>query len=150
MKDIHQLSMFENDEIERFVCKDLTKPLNIYSHATVHGDTAHISAVQGFVPGTFEFPPGGVVAEANQMMLNLSLILEGVGSGFDRIMKMWLYFSQLDQDFPLVNEIVNLYIPENSPARSSIGVTALPRKARVVMDCLVLVGTHPPLHRDAH
>jgi 2-oxo-4-hydroxy-4-carboxy--5-ureidoimidazoline (OHCU) decarboxylase len=38
-----------------------------------------------------------------------------------------------------VNEIVNRYIPDHSPARSSIGVAALPRAAQVVVDCTVVV-----------
>lgn len=45
--------------IRRYVCSELTKPLPIYSHATIYNGIAHISAVQGFVPGTFSFPEGG-------------------------------------------------------------------------------------------
>src|SRR5262245_22381704 len=129
-------------QIQRFVCDALTKPLPIYSHAAIHGGVAHVSAVQGFVPGTFEFPTGGVAAEADQMMRNLSEILRGIGSGFDRILKMTLYFTNMGRDFAAVNEVVNRYIPANSPARSSIGVAALPRAAQVVVDCSVVV--EPP------
>jgi 2-iminobutanoate/2-iminopropanoate deaminase len=125
--------------IVRFVCKELTKPLPVYSHATIHNGIAHISAVQGFVPGTFEFPAGGVAAQADQMMQNLSKILQGIGSDFDRILKMNLFFTNMERDFASVNQIVNRYIPEHSPARSSIGVAALPRAALVVVDCVVAV-----------
>jgi 2-iminobutanoate/2-iminopropanoate deaminase len=129
----------EGKPIRRFVCAELTKPLPIYSHATVHNGVAHVSAVQGFVPGTFTFPEGGVAAQADQMMRNLGKILAGVGSGFDRILKMTLFFTNLDRDFAAVNEVVNRYIPEHSPARSSIGVAALPRAAQVVVDCVAAV-----------
>jgi|JI10StandDraft_1071094.scaffolds.fasta_scaffold11441_6 2-iminobutanoate/2-iminopropanoate deaminase len=126
-------------EIKRYVCNELTKPLPIYSHATIYAGVAHISAVQGFVPGTFGFPEGGAAGQADQMMQNLSKILKGIGSDFDRILKMTLYFTNLDRDFPAVNEVVNRYIPELSPARSSLGVAALPRAALVVVDCTVVV-----------
>lgn len=125
--------------IIRYVCPELTKPLPIYSHATIHNGIAHISAVQGFVPGTFTFPDGGVAGQADQMMQNLEKILRGIGSGFDRILKMTLFFTDMQRDFPAVNEVVNRYIPELSPARSSIGVAALPRAAQVVLDCVVVV-----------
>lgn len=125
--------------IVRYVCPALTKPLPIYSHATIHAGVAQISAVQGFVPGTFGFPEGGVAAEAEQMMRNLGEILAGVGGGFDRILKMTLFFSDMARDFPAVNEVVNRFIPEHSPARSSIGVAALPRGCHVVVDCSVAV-----------
>lgn len=126
-------------QIQRYLCDALTKPLPIYSHAAIHDGVAHISAVQGFVPGTFEFPAGGVAAQADQMMRNLSSILKGIGSDFEKILKMTLYFTNMERDFATVNEIVNGYISQQSPARSSIGVSALPRGAQVVVDCTVVV-----------
>jgi 2-iminobutanoate/2-iminopropanoate deaminase len=125
--------------IVRYVCEELTKPLPVYSHATIHAGVAHISAVQGFVPGTFQFPEGGAAAQADQMLQNLSKILKGIGSDLDKILKMTLYFTNLERDFAAVNEVVNRYIPEHSPARSSIGVAALPRAASVVVDCSAVV-----------
>ena len=125
--------------IARYLCPELTKPLPVYSHATVHQGVAQVSAVQGFVPGTFTFPDGGVAAEADQMMRNLTKILQGVGSDLAKILKMTLYFTDMAQDFAAVNEVVNRYIPQHSPARSSIGVAALPRAARVVVDCCAAV-----------
>lgn len=129
-------------QIRRFVCESLTKPLPIYAHAAVHGDTAHISAVQGFIPGTFTFA-AEVAAEAEQMLQNLAQILRGIGSGLDKILKMNLFFTNMERDFVAVNEVVNRHIPEHSPARSSIGVAALPRGARVVVDCVVAVDGRP-------
>lgn len=131
--------MDKKAEIVRYVCADLTKPLPIYSHAVVYAGLAHISAVQGFVPGTFSFPGGGVGAEAEQMMQNLGKILAGVGSSYDRILKMCLFFTDLNNDFLDTNAVVNRYIPQHSPARSSLGVAALPRGARVVVDCVAAV-----------
>lgn len=125
--------------VTRYLCEDLTKPLPIYSHATIHRGVAQISAVQGFVPGTFNFPEGGVAGEADQMLQNLAKILRGIGGDFGRILKMTLYFTDMARDFPAVNEVVNRYIPAHSPARSSIGVAALPRGCRVVVDCSVAV-----------
>ena len=61
------------------------------------------------------------------MMQNLSRILKGIGSDFDKILKMTLYFTNMERDFAAVNEVVNRYIPEHSPARSSLkGFIALP------------------------
>jgi 2-iminobutanoate/2-iminopropanoate deaminase len=126
--------------IARYLCDELTKPLSVYSHAAIFDGVAQISAVQGFVPGTFEFPAGGVAAEADQMMQNLGKILAGIGSGFDRMLKMTLFFVNMERDFSAVNEVVNRYIPKDSPARSSLGVAALPRACRVVIECSAVAG----------
>lgn len=131
--------------ITHYLCEALTKPLPVYSHATIYRGVAQISAVQGFVPGTFSFPQAevttesAVAAEADQMMQNLAAILLGVGSDFGKILKMTLYFTDMARDFVAVNEVINRYIPEHSPARSSIGVAALPRACKVVVDCCAAV-----------
>jgi 2-iminobutanoate/2-iminopropanoate deaminase len=127
----------EGGEIVRYLCGELTKPLPIYSHAAVYNGVAHISAVQGFKPGTFAFADS-VADEADQMMRNLGEILAGVGSDYRKILKMSLFFTHMERDFLDTNDVVNRYIPEEGPARSSIGVASLPRGARVVVDCVVV------------
>ena len=131
--------LLDDEQIRRVVCPELTKPLPVYSHATVYRGIAQISAVQGFIPGTFTFPEGGLAEEADQMIKNLLVILRALNSNSTHILKMSLFFIDLDNDFVTVNEIVNLYIPDHSPARSSIGVAALPRRSRVVVDCSAIV-----------
>jgi 2-iminobutanoate/2-iminopropanoate deaminase len=136
MNTIHSTSK----KIERITCQKLTKPLPIYSHATIYDNVVYVSGVQGFVPGTFTFPPGGVVEEAKQMMENLQTILRKANTGLKRILKMNLFFSNMAEDFLPVNDAIGLYIPDNSPARSSLGVAALPRDAKVIIDCIVATG----------
>ena len=124
-------------EIKRIVSKRLTKPLPIYSHCVIYQGLAYISAIQGFIPGSFDFPSGGLAAEAAQMMENLATVVDEIGTSFDRIIKMTLFLTDM-ADFPVVNDIVNQYIAD-SPSRSSLGVATLPRKARVVIECVFAV-----------
>jgi 2-iminobutanoate/2-iminopropanoate deaminase len=133
--------------ITRYLCPELTKPLPVYAHAAIHAGVAHVSAVQGFVPGTFELP-GDVAAEGEQMMQNLAKILRGIGGDFGRLLKMTLYFADLGRDFAAVNEVVNRHVPSASPARSSIGVAALPRGCRVVVDCVAAVDLRTAAERS--
>ena len=123
------------NSIKHIISKKLTKPLPVFSHAVVYEGVAYVSCIQGFVPGTFEFPGAGTVAdEAQQMLENLKSVLIEADTDWDRILSMNLYFKDLDQDFQVVNEVVNRYI-RLGPARSSIGVLSLPRGCRVVIDC---------------
>lgn len=140
----------EAGETFRYLCEDLTRPLPVYAHATVYHGVGHVSGVQGFKPGTYEFPER-VEDEVDQMMVNLGKILAGIGSDFRSLLKMNLFFTNIDRDFAAANEVVNRYIPDHSPARSSIGVAALPRNARVVVDC-VAVAAPPkgPAAKDAN
>ena len=127
-----------NNDIKRIICDAMQKPLPVYSHAVAYNGLLHISAVQGFVPGTFDFP-SKASEQAEIIMQNVGKLLQLGDSDFDRIIKMNLFFVDMDNDFQDVNHVVNQYIPQDSPARSSLQVVALPRGAAVVMDFIAAI-----------
>lgn len=75
-------------EIGHFVCPDVTKPLNIYTHATTFQGIVYVSGVQGFIPGTFEFPSDDPEEQSRQVMKNLSAILHTAGSDMPHVIKV--------------------------------------------------------------
>ena len=42
----------------------------------IHNGVAYISCVQGFLPGSFEFPSEAAADQARQVLANMSVILE--------------------------------------------------------------------------
>lgn len=127
------------NDITHVVAEGVTKPLSIFSHATVYNGLVHVSCIQGFIPETFEFLGPDAASQAVQAFENLKKVLEQSGSGLDRILKMNLYFVDMAADFPAVNDVINRYFPKNPPARSSLEVSAIPRGARFVVDCVAAV-----------
>lgn len=126
--------------MRHITCEGLTRPLPIYSHATVHNGTVYVSATQGFLPGTFEFPSAAAGDQARQVFRNLSAVLEQAGSSLDRVLKITIFMTQME-DFPAINEAVNEAFPESPPARSSLAVAQLPRGAKVVVEAIAAVGS---------
>ena len=127
------------NNITHLTASGVTKPLDIFSHATIYRDLVHVSCMQGFVPGTLEFAGEDASTQAEQLLKNLTLVLEQAGSGLDRVLKLNIYFADIKRDFVAVNTVINKYFPHNPPARSSLGVATLPRDAKVVMDCTAAV-----------
>lgn len=123
--------------MEHIISKILSKPLPVFSHATQYNDLIFTSCIQGFAPGSFALPEE-VEKECEQMLLNLKTILLEAKSDLGHVLKMTLFFSHLDRDFLLVNQVVNQFFRENPPARSSIGVAELPRGCRVVVECIAV------------
>lgn len=121
--------------IRYVLAEGLTKPLPVFSHATVYDGLVHVSCIQGFLPGTFDFPSEEAGAQAEQAMQNLREALRAAGSDLSHVLKMMIFFVDLERDFAAVNAVLNKYFPERPPARSSIGVAQLPRKGRVVIEC---------------
>lgn len=73
--------------------KALSKPLPVYTHATICGGTVYTSAIQAFIPGTFDFPSADPKIQARQVLKNLKTILEELGSGIEQVLKITLYMT---------------------------------------------------------
>jgi 2-iminobutanoate/2-iminopropanoate deaminase len=124
--------------LRHFTSARLTKPLPIYSHATIHQGTVHISCIQGFIPGTHEFPSPAASDQARQVFANLKTILEEVGSSLSLVIKLTIFMTDM-HDFPKINEALDEAFPVDPPARSSIGVASLPADAKVVVEAIAAV-----------
>jgi|HubBroStandDraft_1064217.scaffolds.fasta_scaffold202064_1 2-iminobutanoate/2-iminopropanoate deaminase len=118
-----------------FLSKKLIKPLPTFSHAVIHNNLIYTSCIQGFL-NSGELP-ANIEEEARQMFLNLKTLLEECDSNLSQILKMTLFFSDLERDFLVVNQVINNLF-SNSPARSSIGVKELPRACKIVVECIAI------------
>jgi 2-iminobutanoate/2-iminopropanoate deaminase len=130
-----RMSCTSEESIAHIISDKLTKPLPLYTHATVHNGVVYVSCQQGFIPGTFEFPSPAPADQARQSLANLKVILEQAGSSLRHVLKITIFMTDM-RDFPAINEVVNEAFPELPPARSSIAVTALPREAKVAIEVI--------------
>jgi 2-iminobutanoate/2-iminopropanoate deaminase len=86
--------------------------------------------------------PGGsaivgvtIQEQTEQVMQNLKAILEAAGSGLDRIVKTTVFLTSL-ADFPGMNEVYRRHVGDTPPARSTVGVAALPSGALVEIEAI--------------
>jgi 2-iminobutanoate/2-iminopropanoate deaminase len=86
-------------------------------------------------PETMNLVEGDVAAQAEQVMKNLSAVLEAAGSSLGRVVKTTCFLVDL-ADFATFNEIYGKYMGDNRPARSTIQVAALPAGARVEVEAI--------------
>lgn len=126
--------------IEHVVADGLVKPLPIYSHATVHNGIVYVSCIQGFIPGTLEFPSEDPGDQARQVLANLKMVLEQAGSSLERVLKVTVLMTDMSY-FPKINEAISEAFPVDPPARSSIAVTELPKAAKVAVEAIAATGT---------
>ena len=90
-------------------------------------------------PKTGEFVAGGVAEQTEQVMLNLTAVLEAAGSGLNRIVKTTVFLADMN-DFAAMNEVYGRYFTENPPARATVEAARLPRDARVEIEAIALAG----------
>ena len=112
------------------------RPVAPYSHA-VEAD--------GWVLLTGQIPnhpdddarplPPDIEEQTRRVMDNLVIVLEGIGLGLEHVLAARVFLTRFEADYERMNEAYRSYFPpEQLPARTCIGVTALARGARVEID----------------
>ncbi len=94
-----------------------------------------LSGQIGLDPFSGKIVEGGVEAETRQILANIGNILERAGISWKNCLKITIYLVDI-QDFGKVNEVYGRVLKEPFPARSTVGVNALPKGARVEMEAI--------------
>ena len=110
-----------------------------YSQAVRAGDTLYLSGQTPVDPATGKLVEGGIEAQATRVFENLKAVLAAAGASYDDVMRVAIYMTDLG-NFGAVNEVMKKYFNEPYPARSTIGVAALPRGAAVEIDVIAVTG----------
>lgn len=110
-------------------------PVGPYSQAIVSGGFVFCSGQIPLDPATGAIPSGEIEVEATRVMENLKAVLEAAGSSLDKVVKTTIFMTDLG-DFARVNTVYGSYFPATPPARSTIQVCALPKGARVEIECV--------------
>lgn len=105
-----------------------------YSESVVHGDTIYLAGQLGIVPGTRQLAEGGIKAETQQALENLSAALERAGGSMDQVVKCTVFLADI-ADWAAMNEVYVTFFP-NKPARSAIGSIGMGLDARVEIECI--------------
>lgn len=114
------------------------KAIGPYSQAVRAGNTLYLSGQIPLDPATGEVVAGDVAAQATRVFENLKAVLAAGGATFDDVMRVAIYMPDLG-NFGAVNEVMAKYFREPYPARSTIGVAALPRGVAVEIDVIAVV-----------
>lgn len=96
-----------------------------YSQGIVQGGVLYTSGQIPIDPATGEISEGGIQAQAEQVMKNISAVLEAAGSSFENVVKTTCFLSDME-NFGAFNEIYGKYFV-NKPARSCVAVKTLPK-----------------------
>ena len=115
---------------------ELAPPVGPFSQAIEVGGFLYISGQVGQDPATGKVVEGGIVAETERVFRNLSAVLKAAGKSFDDVVRAGVYLTNMS-DYVAMNGIYAKYFRQPFPARTTIGVAALPLGARVEIDLIV-------------
>ena len=124
---------------EAVITASAPAPVGPYNQAVKAGGLLYCSGQIALDPATgLMVGAGDVEAETRQVLSNLQAVLEAGGSSPGQVLRTTVFLADLG-DFARVNAIyAEVFSDGVSPARACVEVAALPKGARVEIDCISL------------
>ncbi len=107
-----------------------------YSHAVVSNGLVFLSGQTPIDPATGTLLEGSVGEQAARCLENLSIVCAAAGARLQDAVRVGIYVTDM-ATFKEVNEAYAGFFDDTPPARSTIGVAALPLGAHVEIDAVV-------------
>ena len=108
-----------------------------YSQAIVYGNMVFTSGQIPLDPATGTVVGEDIRGQAEQVMKNLSAVLEAAGSSLGQAVKTTCFLADM-ADFAVFNEVYAAYFTSN-PARSCVAVKALPKGVLVEVEVVAAI-----------
>ena len=106
-----------------------------YSQAVEVNGLVFTSGVIPIIPETGELVEGGIEKQAEQGIGNLKALIEASGAKIEDTIKTVVFIKDMN-DFSKFNTVYAQYFT-GKPARSCVAVAALPKAAKVEIECIV-------------
>ena len=121
---------------ESVSASDAPAAIGPYVHAIRSGNLLFCSGQIGLDPRTGELEGRNAADQAGRCLENLSAICNAAGTTLGNAVRLTIYVTDMDA-FEAVNEVYGSFFESDPPARVTIGVSALPRGAKVEIDAVV-------------
>ncbi len=108
-----------------------------YSQAVKTNGFVYVSGQVAIDPATGQFVAGGIAEQTEQVLRNLTAVLEAAGTGLDQVIKTTVFLADM-ADFAAMNEVYAKFFASDPPARATVQAAGLPRDARVEIELVAL------------
>lgn len=110
-------------------------PIGPYSQGVAAGDHLFCSGQIALDPRTGDLVGVDAAAQTERVLQNIGAILTEAGFSYGDVVKTTIYVVDM-ADFTAVNAVYARYFDTTKPARSTVGVAALPKGALVEIDAI--------------
>src|SRR5579872_7400730 len=121
--------------LETVLSPEAPQPIGPYSQAVQSRDFLFCSGQIAIDPKSGEMVQSSIEEETKQVMNNLRAVLAASGATFANVVKTTIFLTNI-ADFAEVNRIYDVGLGTSRPARSTVQVAALPKGARVEIECI--------------
>ena len=126
------------EQIQQITTRQAPAAIGPYSQAIRIGQFVYTSGQIPLDPDSGEMVGKDVQEQTHRVLQNLQAVLEAAGSSLKNVLKTTVFLSSMS-DFQAMNAVYASYFGDHAPARSTVAVAELPRKALVEIECVALV-----------
>ena len=117
--------------------KQAPKAIGPYSQAVKSNGFVFTSGQIALDPASGNMVDGDFNAQARRVFENLKAVLTEAHTDFSRVLKATVYLTDLG-NFQALNSIYGEYFGDHKPARTTVGVSQLPRGSMVEIDLIAV------------
>ena len=117
---------------------DAPAAIGPYSQGIIANGFVYASGQIALDPKTGELVGTDIQTQSEQVMKNITALLQAAGTDTNHVVKTTCYLADIN-DFSAFNEVYGKYFNETLPARSAVGVAALPKGALVEVEVIAAV-----------
>ena len=117
--------------------QDAPSAIGPYSQAVEKNNMLFISGQIPINPSTGKLIEGGITEQTEQVLRNISAILDAAGYSFTEVVKSTCMLSDM-VNFKAMNEVYSRYYTSEQPARAAFAVKELPLGALVEIETIAM------------
>lgn len=126
------------------------EPVGLYPHARKVGNLLFLSGVGPRERGTKKIPgveldeAGNIISydietQCRSVFQNVKYILEDAGSGWDKLVDVTVFLTNMKADFATYNRIYAEYFKDNQPCRTTVEINSLPTPIAIELKCIATI-----------
>lgn len=135
---------------ESFNANKAPEPVGMYPHARKVGNLLFLSGVgprrkgDAKIPGVTLDNSGNISTydigvQCHSVFENVKVILESAGAGWNDLVDITVFLTNMKADFPEFNKIYAEYFQDNRPCRTTVEVNALPTPIAIELKCIAVL-----------
>ena len=139
-----------SDEKKIITSSKAPEPVGAYPHARRVGDLLFLSGVGPREKGTSKIPgveldkEGNIITydiekQCHAVFQNVKWILEDAGSGWDKIVDVTVYLTNIKADFKIYNRLYGEYFKTNQPCRTTVEINCLPTPIAIELKVIATI-----------
>jgi 2-aminomuconate deaminase len=136
--------------VDKLYSSKAPEPVGLYPHARKVGNLLFLSGMGPRQKGSKQIPgvtlddKGNITAydievQCRSVFDNIKAVLEEAGSGWDKIVDVTVFLTNMKADFATYNRVYAEYFKENQPCRTTIEIKSLPTPIAIELKVIATI-----------